>query len=33
MAGGAPDYDTLHYVYTYDIHSNHLDTLPPLGYQ
>ena len=32
MAGFAPDDDTLHYVYTYDIHSNHWDTLPPLGH-
>ena len=29
MAGNAPDIDTLRYVYTYDIHSNHWDTLPP----
>ena len=32
MAGGAPDDDTYHYVYTYDIHSNHWDTLPPPGH-
>ena len=32
MAGDAPDDDTLHYVYTYDIHSNHWDTLPPPGH-
>ena len=29
MAGGAPDDDILRYVYTYDIHSNQWDTLPP----
>ena len=32
MAGAAPDKDTLRYVYTYDIHSNHWDTLPPPGH-
>ena len=32
MAGDAPDKDTLRYVYTYDIHSNHWDTLPPPGH-
>ena len=32
MAGNAPDKDTLRYVYTYDIHSNHWDTLPPPGH-
>ena len=32
MAGNAPDDDTLRYVYTYDIHSNHWDTLPPPGH-
>ena len=32
MAGNAPDDNTLHYVYTYDIHSNHWDTLPPPGH-
>ena len=32
MAGAAPDNDTLCYVYTYDIHSNHWDTLPPPGH-
>ena len=32
MAGAAPDVDTLRYVYTYDIHSNHWDTLPPPGH-
>ena len=32
MAGDAPDDNTLHYVYTYDIHSNHWDTLPPPGH-
>ena len=32
MASLAPDNDTLHYVYTYDIHSNHWDTLPPPGH-
>ena len=32
MAGTTPDDDTLHYVYTYDIHSNHWDTLPPPGH-
>lgn len=32
MAGDAPDVDTLRYVYTYDIHSNHWDTLPPPGH-
>ena len=32
MAGNAPDDDTLDYVYTYDIHSNHWDTLPPPGH-
>ena len=32
MAGDAPDYDTYDYVYTYDIHSNHWDTLPPPGH-
>ena len=32
MAGVAPDIDTYHYVYTYDIHSNHWDTLPPPGH-
>ena len=32
MAGDAPDIDTFYYVYTYDIHSNHWDTLPPPGH-
>ena len=32
MAGVTPDDDTLRYVYTYDIHSNHWDTLPPPGH-
>ena len=32
MAGHAPDDDTRDYVYTYDIHSNHWDTLPPPGH-
>ena len=32
MAGTALDKDTLRYVYTYDIHSNHWDTLPPPGH-
>ena len=32
MAGAAPDDDTLQYVYTYDIHSNHWDILPPPGH-
>ena len=32
MAGNAPDYDTYRYVYTYDIHSNHWDILPPPGH-
>ena len=32
MAGDAPDVDTLCYVYTYDIHSNHWETLPPPGH-
>ena len=32
MANDAPDDDTLHYVYTYDIHFNHWDTLPPPGH-
>ena len=32
MAGAAPDDDTYCYVYTYDIHSNHWDTLPPPGH-
>ena len=32
MAGLAPDNDTLRYVYTYDIHSNHWETLPPPGH-
>ena len=32
MAGAPPDKDTLRYVYTYDIHSNHWDTLPPPGH-
>ena len=32
MAGVAPDDDTLRYVCTYDIHSNHWDTLPPPGH-
>ena len=32
MAGMASDGDTLRYVYTYDIHSNHWDTLPPPGH-
>ena len=31
MAGLAPDVDTLHYVFTYDISSNHWDKLPPPG--
>ena len=32
MASAAPDNDTIHYVYTYDIHSNHWDTLPSPGH-
>ena len=32
MACNAPDDDTYDYVYTYDIHSNHWDTLPPPGH-
>ena len=32
MAGVTPDDDTFYYVYTYDIHSNHWDTLPPPGH-
>ena len=32
MAGNAPDLDTYDNVYTYDIHSNHWDTLPPPGH-
>ena len=32
MAGAAPDKDTYRYVYTYDIHSNHWDALPPPGH-
>ena len=32
MAGAAPDKDTLRYVYTYDISSNHWDKLPPPGH-
>ena len=32
MAGFAPDRDTLHYVFTYDISSNHWDKLPPPGH-
>ena len=31
MAGNAPDDDTYHYVYVYDINSNQWDTLPPPG--
>ena len=31
MAGLAPDDDTLHYVFSYDIPSNHWDTLPLPG--
>ena len=32
MAGAAPDNDTLRYVFTYDITSNHWDRLPPPGH-
>ena len=32
MAGMAPDDNTLRYVYTYNIHSNHWETLPPPGH-
>ena len=32
MAGMAPDDNTLRYVYTYNIHSNHWDTLLPPGH-
>ena len=32
MAGTAPDFDTLDYVFTYDISSNHWDKLPPPGH-
>ena len=32
MAGLAPDDDTLRYVFSYDIPSNHWDTLPPPGH-
>ena len=32
MAGFAPDDDTLRYVFTYDISSNHWDRLPPPGH-
>ena len=32
MAGGAPDIDTYHYVFSYDIFSNHWDTLAPTGH-
>ena len=32
MAGAAPDKDTLRYVFTYDISSNHWDKLPPPGH-
>ena len=32
MAGAAPDNDTLHYMFTYDISSNHWDRLPPPGH-
>ena len=32
MASGAPDDDTLQYVFTYDISSNHWDKLPPPGH-
>ena len=31
MAGGAPDNDTYHYVYVYDINGNQWDRLPPPG--
>ena len=31
MAGGAPDRETYHYVYVYDINSNQWDRLPPPG--
>ena len=31
MAGGAPDDDTNHYVYVYDINNNQWDRLPPPG--
>ena len=31
MAGDAPDLDTLHYVYVYDINSNQWDKLPSPG--
>ena len=32
MAGMTPDDDTFRYVYTYNIHSNHWNTLPPPGH-
>ena len=32
MAGDAPDDDTYRYVFSYDISSNHWDTLPPPGH-
>ena len=32
MVGAGPDNDSLLYVYTYDICSNHWDTLPPPGH-
>ena len=32
MAGNAPDVDTLHYVFSYDISSDHWDRLPPPGH-
>ena len=32
MAAVAPDKDTYDYVFSYDIPSNHWDTLPPLGH-
>ena len=31
MAGGAPDNDTLDYVYVYDVNGNQWDRLPPPG--
>ena len=31
MAGGAPDDDTYHYVYVYDINNNQWDRIPPPG--
>ena len=31
MAGTAPDRETYHYVYVYDINSNQWDRLPPPG--